>query len=164
MRVYILRHAIAEPSRPGLADSKRELTAEGRKELQRVVLGLRKLKIRPDVILSSRYRRAWDTALIAAEALQDPPQVLEFDPLIPAGSPPEIWTGLRKFSSESSVMLVGHEPLLTQFAAFLLASPMLDLKLKKSGFIRIDVEDPHAKPPAGTMRWLLSPEHLEAAR
>jgi len=160
MRVYILRHAIAEPSRPRLADSKRELTLEGRKELRRVVLGLCNLKIRPDVILSSPYRRAWDTALIAAEAFQPPPRVLEFDPLIPGGDPPAIWAELRKFSSESSVMLVGHEPLLTQFAAFVLACPMLDLKLKKSGFIRIDVEDPQAKQPAGTMRALLAPEHL----
>ncbi len=162
MKVYILRHAIAEPSRPGLADSKRELTVEGRRELQEVVLGLRRLKVRPDAILSSRYRRAWDTALMAAEALQDSAEVLEFDPLIPGGNPLAIWSGMQKFSAESSVMLVGHEPLLSEFAAFLVGCPALGMKLKKSGFIRIDVEGVRGKQPAGTLRWLLAPEHLAA--
>ncbi len=160
MTVYILRHAVAENRRPGLTDSKRELTGQGRKELRRVALGLRKLKVRPGLILSSRYRRAWDTALVAAEVLGKSAQVVEFAGLEPSGNATTIWTELRKHSSSGSVMVVGHEPLLTELAAYLLASPGLELKLKKSGFIRIEVDDVEVKQPAGELRWLLAPEHF----
>lgn len=157
MKVYILRHAVAEDRRPGLNDSKRELTGQGRKELRRVALGLRKLEVRPDVVLSSRYRRAWDTAVIAAEILGKV-KLVEFAGLQPDGTPAAIWAELAKYSSRDSVMLVGHEPLLTELAAYLLAAPKLEIKLKKSGFIRIDI-DAEAKQPAGVLRWLLAPEH-----
>jgi phosphohistidine phosphatase len=159
MKLYILRHAIAEARRPNLSDSRRCLTEEGLKELQQAVRSLRELGVRPDLILSSPYKRAWDTALVAARLLRRrKPQELEA--LKPDGSPQRIWAGLRPHAAAKSIMVVGHEPLLTEFAAFLLNTPQLSINLKKSGFIRIDLSAVQTERPAGQLRWLLTPSQL----
>jgi phosphohistidine phosphatase len=160
MKIFLLRHAVAEPRRPNLAETKRPLTAEGIEELEAVVRGLKRLKLSPGVVLSSPYRRAWDTAVIAARALfpQGPPT--EFPPLKPEGSPSRIWAELKPYATVGSLLLVGHEPLLTEFAAFLLNSPHLSINLKKSGLIRIDVPSLKSERPAGQLRWLLTPGQI----
>lgn len=159
MKLYILRHAIAEPRRPNLSDSRRCLTEEGLKELQQAVRGLRALGVRPDLILSSPYKRAWDTALVTARLLRRrKPQELEA--LKPDGTPPHIWAGLRPHVASKSIMVVGHEPLLTEFAAFLLNASQLSINLKKSGLIRIDLSAVQTDRPAGQLRWLLTPRQM----
>jgi phosphohistidine phosphatase len=159
MRLYILRHAIAEPRRPNLADSKRCLTDEGLKELQEAVRGLRELGVRPDVIVASPYKRAWDTALVAARLLRRR-KPLEVQALKPDGTPPRIWAEMKPHASAKSVMVVGHEPLLSEFAGFLLNAPQLSINLKKSGLIRIDLSALRAERPAGVLRWVLTPAQL----
>ena len=70
MRIYLLRHASAELRRENLSDRDRRLTADGHKELQAAAKALTKLKVVPDAILASPYRRAWDTALGVAQMLR----------------------------------------------------------------------------------------------
>ncbi len=160
MKIYLLRHATAEARRPNLSDRNRRLTAAGLEELHDVARGLRRLKVRPDTILASPYRRAWDTARVAARALNSAKRPVELRALVPGGSVARLWTELKPFSGARSVMLVGHEPLLSEFAAFLLNSPHLTINLKKSGLIRIDVASAQANRPTGALRWLLSPRQL----
>src|SRR5918911_164568 len=69
MRLFFLRHGIAEPGHSGLSDFDRQLTNEGRAELEDVAHGLRQLKIRPDRLLSSPLVRARQTAEVVAPAL-----------------------------------------------------------------------------------------------
>lgn len=160
MKIYILRHAVAETRRPNLSDRNRRLTPAGLQELNEVVRGLRRLKVQPDIILASSYRRAWDTAVVAARLLTPHKRPIEFDALKPSGSPTRIWLELKQYATQRSVMVVGHEPLLTELAAFLLNTPHLTINLKKSGFIRIDVSAVRANRPGGTLRWLLTSRHL----
>jgi phosphohistidine phosphatase len=160
MKLYILRHAIAEPGGPGIADSKRKLTEEGRVELQQALAGARKLKVRPDLILSSPYRRAWETAVLAAQALLGEGEVVEFRELTPEGTPAGVWAALKPHAAFDSLMVVGHQPLLGEFAAFVLNSPNLSINLKKSGLIRIDVEDVGGARSTAELRWLLTPAQL----
>lgn len=160
LKVFILRHGAAETRRPNLSDRERRLTAQGLQELGAAVRGLRRLKVQPDEILSSPYRRAWDTAVVAARELTAGKSPVEMAALVPGGNVARIWTELKKFSSAKSVMLVGHEPLLSEFAAFLLNSPHLTMNLKKSGFIRIDLDTVQVNHPSGNLRWLLTPRQL----
>jgi phosphohistidine phosphatase len=159
MKIYLLRHATAELRRAQLSDQDRRLTTNGHKELAAIAKALAKMKFRPDAIFSSPYRRAWDTAIVVSQALPGSKPV-EMAALVPGGNPVRLWTELRKHGASRSVLLVGHEPLLSEFAAFLMSSPNLTIHLKKCGLIRIDIHTVQIDRPSGTLRWLLTPKQL----
>src|SRR5437868_13711877 len=123
MKIFLLRHATAQLRRAQLSDRDRRLTSAGHKELEAVAKAIAKMKLRPDAILASPYRRAWDTALGVSHALHSGPKPVELAALIPGSNPTRLWTELKKHHSAKSVMLVGHEPLLSEFGAFLLHCP-----------------------------------------
>jgi phosphohistidine phosphatase len=160
MKIYLLRHASAEVRREHLSDRDRRLTTDGHKELQAIGKALAKLKVAPDVVLASPYRRAWDTALGVAQMLRLAAKPAELAALVPGSNPVRLWTELRKHNAARAVLLVGHEPLLTEFAAFLLGSPNLTIHLKKCGLIRVDLHTVQIDRPAGTLRWVLTPKQM----
>ena len=160
MKIFLLRHAIAELRRINLSDRDRRLTKEGIKELETVVKAMVKLKVRPDEILASPYKRAWDTALIAARALSPSKKPTELRALVPSGEAAKLWLELKKHHAAKALLLVGHEPLLSEFTAFLLSSPHATINLKKAGLIRVDVHTVHLDHPSGTLRWLLTAKQL----
>ena len=71
MNLYVLRHAIAveRGTDPGLKDSDRILTREGIRKLKQAVQAMTRLDLCFDLILSSTYLRALQTAQIAAKGL-----------------------------------------------------------------------------------------------
>src|SRR5258705_8198769 len=123
MKIFLLRHAIAEMRRPNLADRDRRLTKEGIKELESVVRAMDRLKVRPDEILASPYLRAWETAEIAARGLSAAKKVVEMKALSPAGEVLKLWLELKKHHAAKALLLVGHEPLLSELAPFFLNPP-----------------------------------------
>lgn len=160
MKLYILRHAIAEDRTANQSDRNRRLTARGVDELRAALRGIKRLKVQPDEILSSPYRRAWDTAVLAARALTPRRRPVEMEALQPGASLARLWLDLKRHARAQSVMLVGHEPQLSEFAAFLLKSPHLAIQLKKAGFMRLDLASPRAERPNAVLRWLLTPRQL----
>ncbi len=70
MELYLLRHAIAEePSSARYSDdSLRPLTQEGIEKMRQAATGAKKLEIEIDLILSSPFVRAKQTAEIFAES------------------------------------------------------------------------------------------------
>lgn len=160
MKIFLLRHAIAELQRTDLSDRDRRLTKDGIKELETVVRAMVRLKVRPDEILASPYVRAWDTAVIAGRELIPAKKPVELRALIPSGDVGKLWLELKKHHAAKALLLVGHEPLLSEFAGFLLNSPQASINLKKSGLIRVDVHTVHLDQPAGTLRWLLTAKQL----
>jgi phosphohistidine phosphatase len=71
MKLYVLRHAIAveRGTDPGLKDSDRMLTREGIRKLKLVIAAMKQLGISFDLILSSPYLRALQTAQLTARGL-----------------------------------------------------------------------------------------------
>ena len=70
MKLYFLRHGIADWPEWNRPDDERPLTAKGKKEMRQMAKFMRELKVRPARILSSPLPRAWQTAEIAAERLE----------------------------------------------------------------------------------------------
>jgi phosphohistidine phosphatase SixA len=72
MNLYLLRHGIAvEPGTAGCElDSERPLTAKGKKRLRVTSQAMKKLELSFDLILSSPFLRAKQTAEIVAKALK----------------------------------------------------------------------------------------------
>lgn len=156
MEIYLLRHGIAEDGHAGQADADRGLTDEGREKLGRVLKRARSADVSPSLILSSPYRRAVETAEIAAEVLQYKGKTTETQALIPNASPQEAWEEIRARHGESAILLASHEPLMSTLAAFLLNSPALEVDMKKAALVRIDF-DKLGREPRGVLKWMLTP-------
>ncbi len=156
MELYLLRHGIADDLTPGQSDADRALTAEGKKKLREILKVAAKAELRPSLILSSPYRRARETALLAAKHLQYEGDVLETQSILPHATPQEVWEEVRMHKDERALLLVAHEPLLSSSAAYLLGSPSLVTDFKKGSILRIDVESFGAQP-RGVLRWYLTP-------
>jgi phosphohistidine phosphatase len=157
MRIYLLRHGIAETRGPRGGDEQRRLTAEGKRKLRGVLQRARGASLSVSLILSSPCVRAMETAQIAAEILGYTGSIVPSDALAPASSPSAVWQELLQHADEAAVLLAGHEPLFSETASFLLGSPHCLLEMKKGALASIDVER-MAGSPRGVLRWLLTPK------
>jgi phosphohistidine phosphatase len=162
MNLYFLRHGIAASAEEVPADSDRPLTAKGIKRMRKGARGIRRLGLNFDAILTSPLARARQTADIVAEALGLQAQLSVIDALQPGSSIDELLASLRDHESREHLLLVGHEPLLSNTAAYLLTGKKnagLELDFKKGSLCRIEID---ALPPRdpGTLHYLLAPKHL----
>jgi phosphohistidine phosphatase len=153
MRLYIVRHGIAESAHPD-GDPYRELTDEGKKKVEGMA-GFVKKKISPVVILTSPYVRALQTAEIFSTVLSLKPPVEKTDTLYPGDDPKSV---LFELSSrrEDEVLLTGHNPHMQELVRTLLGSAGDAIPLKKASITCIDLDgDPvHA---AGILKWIITP-------
>ena len=122
MNLYLLRHGMAAAGdEPGIeSDHERPLTPKGVKRMRKAAKGLRRLGIEFDAILTSPLIRARQTAEIVAEALSLQSELQEISALAPESSVDNLLLGLTRFQTREDLLLVGHQPLLGQIAAFLL--------------------------------------------
>lgn len=160
MRLFVVRHGIAEDAPPGGDDRARRLTPRGRTRAREVAAGLRTLGVRWDVLATSPFPRAAETAAILAEVVGGPPPQ-EVGALSGGVEPAEMLRGLRPFARRARIAIVGHEPGLSGLVALLLTgTPIgLHLDLKKAGAVALELD---ALPPHGeaVLRWLLTPRQL----
>jgi phosphohistidine phosphatase len=156
MQIYLLRHGIAEDAGPGRPDSERALTSEGRDKLRRVLKRARLAQTEPSVILSSPYRRALETADVAADVLGYKGKVVRTRALVPEASPSEAWDEIRSRNGEASILLASHEPLMSSMVAFLLNSPALHVDMKKAALVRVDCGI-FGPEPRAMLKWMMTP-------
>src|SRR4051812_521069 len=137
MNVFILRHGLAvEPGSAGFAkDADRPLTAKGERKLWKIGEAIEELEICFDWVLSSPYVRARQTAEIIAEALGVSKKLEFCEALTPPGSPAKlIETVDAKPPPPKNVLLVGHEPYLSELISLLISgSRDLPVTMKKGG-------------------------------
>ena len=157
MQIHILRHGIAETAGAWMDDADRALVPEGKKKLKVVLRVAKAAGVEPDHILTSPYRRAVETAEIAAQELGYTGKLIRCDALRPGSEPEDVWDEIRVFRPGEQILLSGHEPLLSYVAAFLLDAPTLRIDLKKGSLLRIDL-DRFGAQPRGVLRWYLTPK------
>src|SRR5262249_3417512 len=92
MNLYLLRHGLAaELSTAGLSkDSERPLTPKGSRKLKKIAAGMKALELKFDLILSSPYVRARQTAELIAESLHAGKKIEFTATLTPGGSQSEL--------------------------------------------------------------------------
>jgi len=159
MNIYIIRHAIAvDRGTPEYEDdSQRPLTDKGKKKMRQIARGLRVLGVDFDLILSSPYVRAKETAEILAEVSKTKADVVFSENLIPMGDPDLLLSEMNEKYSANSVALVGHEPHLSALISLLVSdNASLDIILKKGGVCRLSADDLHHNRKAA-LEWLLTP-------
>jgi phosphohistidine phosphatase len=161
MELIFLRHGLAvDPEEWKGDDADRPLTAEGVDRTKDVVRGLRTLKVRPDVILSSPLLRARETAEIAKKGLITDAKVELAEELAPAASPDWLIRRLADLADKPVVLCVGHEPhISTTISAMVSGKMAATFEVKKAGACCIRFTGA-PKTGAGTLLWLLPPKFL----
>lgn len=159
--LYLVRHAIAAERGPEWPDdSRRPLTPRGRARMREAIRGLRRLDVRVDVVLTSPFVRAAETAELLLEGLDGPPTLAVTAALAPGQAAGAVAGALEPHASADSIALVGHEPGLGELAAWLLGAPV-PLVFKKGGVCRVEVgrlpPDDHAR-----LVWHATPAMLRA--
>lgn len=156
MQVYILRHGVAEDAAPGQSDAARRLTEKGKSKLRGTLARAREAGVAPNVILTSPLVRARETAVIAKEELGFEGDLIETEVLAPFSTTVKVWEEIRAdFGDAAQILLVGHDPLFSDFACFLTGAPAGRIVLKKGAMALVEVEA-LVPTPRGTLIWLLT--------
>ncbi|MBV8689126.1 MAG: phosphohistidine phosphatase SixA [Candidatus Eremiobacteraeota bacterium] len=153
MKVYFLRHGDAgDPEKWQGDDAQRPLSAEGRERTTREARALAKMPLKLDVMLTSPLLRAKQTAMIVAEALKmradDDKRIVDLDAR-------KLQDLLKDHSGADAIMLVGHEPSMSQTISSVIGGGEIDLK--KGGLAYFEVADASSH---GRLLWLLTPKLL----
>lgn len=160
MNLYIIRHAIAvdEATSDYESDSERPLTDKGRKKMRQIARALRNIGVEFDLILSSPYLRACETAEILADVFKMKKKIVFSDNLIPLGNPELLIGEINEKYSVDSLALVGHEPHLSTLISMLVAeNAKMDITLKKGGVCYLSADDLHHHDHRAALEWLLTP-------
>ncbi|MEY3023162.1 MAG: hypothetical protein RIS86_2360 [Planctomycetota bacterium] len=186
MELVLVRHARAF-ERDAAAwpdDARRPLTAEGREAFARFARRLARVRPSVDLVESSGFVRAWQTAqLLAEEAGWPRPSRLErlepgaadetkdetndetHDETHDAAQLAALRRSALALRGVGSVAWVGHEPVLSRLASLLLTgSPdALSIRFRKGAALALRLEDRGAgdatdrATPRATLSWMLVP-------
>jgi len=158
-----MRHAPAEDRDRFPDDSLRPLSTQGRRKMARIARGIAALGIRPDVILSSPYARAVQTAESLKRALDlKKKQLVLCAHLAPGGNVDALISEVKGLYSLPTVLLVGHEPDMSELISVLITgSTSGGVTLKKGGMCCLDVTD-LGLGLCASLEWLLAPAMLAA--
>ena len=114
--LYVVRHAKASMKDPSIADRERPLLEKGKKRTKRIIDFLKLHRVKPDVILSSSAKRAVETAEYISRGLSCPDDIIQklayFYDIDERGLINEFMDFPDKYDS---VMIVGHNPAITNF-------------------------------------------------
>ena len=155
MKLFFLRHGIAEDGRPGTRDFDRRLTDEGVAQMRGVARGLRALDLEPEVILTSPVVRARQTAEIAAEELSAAGR-LQVEQRLACGCRfQDLAQMVDGHGPKARILLVGHEPDLSAMVRSLSGGCV---HMGKASLACVECAD--VATGSGELRWLLKAEHL----
>ncbi|HEY2461501.1 MAG TPA: phosphohistidine phosphatase SixA [Candidatus Acidoferrum sp.] len=163
MLLYVVRHGIAiahdDPKCP--SDPERYLTEEGIEKTRQVAKGVATLGTVPDLLLTSPYVRALQTAEIFARALDYPrAKIRQTDLLLPGSEASAFFRELAKNKQSAAILCFGHGPQVDDLVAAPLGAKQHVTALKKAGVAVLDLKK--ISPPSGELVWLATPKMLRA--
>ncbi|HUI83095.1 MAG TPA: phosphohistidine phosphatase SixA [Candidatus Binatia bacterium] len=161
MDIYFLRHANAgEPKLNPARDEKRPLDKLGIEQSHDVGRALAALDVTVDAILSSPLRRATQTAAVVANEIGHEEKVLTDDALRPNAGYEQFQDLLRRYSRKDAILVVGHNPSMTEFLNRLLVngSASAAVELKKGAVARVEKS---GRKPA-VLKWCVPPRFVRS--
>lgn len=162
MKLLIVRHGPAgkreEWEAEGRDDRLRPLTTKGKKEVRRAALGLHRLVPELDLLATSPWSRAAETAEILADEYGHRAESVE--ELTADHKPEDLMPWLQQQQHRDTVGLVGHEPHLGRLVGYLLTGKSVSfVSLKKGGACLLEIAD-LPSPGSGILQWLLTDREL----
>lgn len=157
MELYFLRHGPAGSQRRWAGpDSERPLTDEGKAMMEREAATLEALGLSLDVIVTSPFARAYQTAKIVARKVGLLDRLVTDERLAPGFGVHELRGILDDYPDAVAVMLVGHEPDFSLTVGDLIGGGTV--AFKKGGLGRVHAGD--ASLGDAELAWLLPPSVL----
>ena len=115
--LFLARHAKSSWELPEIDDLDRPLMEKGLIRSQKTIAFLLKNNVNIDLTISSHAKRAIETAKLYAHALKYPIQKIEINTSIYASDTEQLFSIIYGLADETqSIMLVGHNPTMTQFS------------------------------------------------
>jgi phosphohistidine phosphatase len=157
MELYVIRHADAKPLDDTITDdADRPLTETGIAQSKALAQCLQKLGVKLDVVLTSPLLRAKQTA---EEMLRNwsgtKPPVEVVQELADASKRKRLGKLLQEVGKES-VAIIGHQPDLSTFTAWLTGSRKAQIDFAKAGAALVHCTEAPDRG-AGTLEWLVTP-------
>jgi phosphohistidine phosphatase len=156
MILYFLRHASAgEHLTNPKKDEKRALDKEGIEQCGFIGRALAALDVQVDVIISSPLKRATQTASLVGNELSYEGKIQLDVGLRPGAGIADFRKLLDKYARQESVMVVGHNPNLSQFLGSIISDSGCEasVDLKKGAVARVET-----RRTSGTLQWCLTPK------
>jgi phosphohistidine phosphatase len=126
--LYVMRHAKSSWKDPGIGDHQRPLNKRGRRNVGDMGGRLKDRDIRLDSIISSDAKRAMDTAVGVCRLMGLDPAIIRADPDLYHAEAGRIVDIVSRLDERwQRVMVVGHNPGLTEFAGLFYPRPIGNL-------------------------------------
>lgn len=161
--VFIVRHAKSSWDISNIPDYMRPLLEKGKKRIKKAIDHLLDQKISVDYIISSHAVRAHETAKIIAHALHYPQDQIKIDPQLYITDGDGILDQFFDLPDRyDNVMIVGHNPALSEFVNKYLPEPIDHLPTSGIASISFKTDKWEEVPTSGyTINFVLFPKELE---
>lgn len=135
--IFLIRHAEAHSGKKGITDYDRPLVPKGEKSIKKMAKRLKKELVAPDLIITSPAERALSSAHILGEVLRFPIKDIMLKAVIYDSTNSELFLGIIKGieNKHHTILLVGHEPTLSEFASELVKD--FHASIPKTGVVGI---------------------------
>ena len=160
MIVYFLRHANAgKPLANPKKDEKRALDKEGIEQCGYIGRALAALDVQVDAIVSSPLKRCTQTASLVGNELGYEGKLQIDTGLRPEAGLADFRKVLEKYSRQEAIMVVGHNPNLSQFLGALISDSACEasVELKKGAVTKVEM-----RRTSGTLQWCVTPKLLRS--
>ena len=123
--LYLVRHAKSSWKYPNLDDFERPLNKRGRKNAPFIGRMLKKLKVAPDLVISSPANRAAMTARVIASAINYPLEKIRYNEAIYEFDENALVDVVKQIDDAvNKAMVVGHNPALNGLANYIGDQPI----------------------------------------
>ncbi len=156
MVIFFLRHASAGKKRSSpKQDEKRPLDKDGIEQCREVGRALAAMDIQVDTIISSPLKRATQTAAVVGNELGYEGALKVDAALRPEATYDDFRALLRKNTKYDSIMVVGHNPNLSEFCSLMLSKGIEPgaIDFKKGGVARVE----QSGKEGAELMWCITP-------
>lgn len=162
MNIYLLRHGKAHNVDPkAYPDDDRPLTDEGIQKMERAAGRMTVVAEPFDIIVSSPLKRAFQTAEIVSAAMGYKKRLTLHDALLPGSTVEKCFGLIEELAHNRSLLLVGHEPILSRFISSLLGAESVIVEMKKGALCKIECRGLPGID-AGMLKWHLTSRQLRS--
>jgi len=157
MHIYLLRHGDAS-SDSRYNDNDRPLTELGVSQATLIGTLLQRINIVFDVVLSSPLKRAIDTTSIVLSKINNH-QIAASELLVNKSDPQKLFDHLNELNV-SSLLLVGHEPYLSELISLLIGgNQSTKIEMRKCSLALVDISIP-IHQGTGILKFLIPVETI----
>lgn len=156
MNIYLVRHGDAEKASIDKMDYERGLTIQGVSTTRNAANYWKKIIPDIDYIITSPFTRAVQTSQIISEAFGFDKKIITDKKLSP-GSKTEDLTEILNTLKGKNIIVVGHQPDISDHISELVSDSGMFLEFKKSAIAKISFGT-RVKRGKGTLEFLIPPE------